>query len=80
MTRAVIWLDQRVALLRSESDTFDIEGHRHLISIAQIMLEASIFGGQFLTRRSLANMGRATGLGLANLASVFASAGIPRFR
>jgi ribonucleoside-diphosphate reductase alpha chain len=63
----------------SESDTFDIEGYRHLISIAQIMLEASIFGGQFPTEAIARKTWgfRATGLGLANLASVFMSAGIP---
>ncbi len=58
---------------------FDIEGYIHLISIAQLALEASIHGGQFPTpaiaRKTWAF--RATGLGLANLASLFMSAGLP---
>ncbi len=58
---------------------FDIESYVHLISIAQLALEASIRGGQFPTpaiaRKTWAF--RATGLGLANLASLFMSAGLP---
>ena len=58
---------------------FDTEAYLHLISIAQLALEASIHWGQFPTpaiaRKTWAF--RATGLGLANLASLFMSAGIP---
>ncbi|NLB50923.1 MAG: vitamin B12-dependent ribonucleotide reductase [Clostridiaceae bacterium] len=58
---------------------FDIEGYLHLISMAQLALEASIHWGQFPTpaiaRKTWAF--RATGLGLANLASLFMSAGLP---
>lgn len=63
----------------AEKGEFDIESYTHLLSIAQLVLEASIFGGQFPTEAIARKTWgfRATGLGLANLASVFMSAGIP---
>ncbi len=61
-----------------ERRQFDTQGYLHLIAIAQLALEASIHGGQFPTpaiaRKTWAF--RATGLGLANLASLFMSAGL----
>lgn len=62
-----------------ETRTFDIESYRHMISIAQLALEASIHWGQFPTPAIARKTWgfRATGLGLANLASLFMSAGLP---
>lgn len=58
---------------------FDIDSYVHMISMAQLVLEASIHWGQFPTpaiaRKTWAF--RATGLGLANLASLLMSAGLP---
>ena len=58
---------------------FDIDSYVHMISMAQLALEASIHWGQFPTpaiaRKTWAF--RATGLGLTNLASLFMSAGLP---
>ena len=58
---------------------FDVDSYLHLIAIAQLALEASIHWGQFPTpaiaRKTWSF--RATGLGLANLASLFMSAGLP---
>ncbi len=62
-----------------ENHVFDIDSYIHLVTIAQMALEASNHWGQFPTpaiaRKTWAF--RATGLGLANLASLFMSAGIP---
>lgn len=62
-----------------ENHVFDIDSYVHMISMAQLALEASIHWGQFPTpaiaRKTWAF--RATGLGLANLASLFMSAGLP---
>lgn len=57
---------------------FDIQGYIHLIAIAQLALEASIHWGEFPTPAIARKTWgfRATGLGLANLASLFMSAGI----
>ncbi len=63
----------------AKEGTFDVDSYVHLINIAQLVLEASIIWGQFPTeaiaRKTWAF--RATGLGLANLASLIMSAGIP---
>ncbi|MCL2323531.1 MAG: vitamin B12-dependent ribonucleotide reductase, partial [Oscillospiraceae bacterium] len=58
---------------------FDIEGYLHIISLTQLTLEASIFQGQFPTTeiaRKTYNF-RATGLGVANLASLLLAFGYP---
>lgn len=57
---------------------FDVEGYVHMVSIAQLVLEASIHWGQFPTPTIARKTWgfRATGLGLANLASLFMSAGV----
>ncbi|HZK29205.1 MAG TPA: vitamin B12-dependent ribonucleotide reductase, partial [Clostridia bacterium] len=61
-----------------QTHVFDIEGYVHLISIAQLALEASIHWGEFPTPAIARKTWgfRATGLGLANLASLFMSAGL----
>ncbi|MCB2290135.1 vitamin B12-dependent ribonucleotide reductase [Clostridium sp. CS001] len=52
---------------------FDVEGYVHLIGLTQLVLEASIHWGQFPTediaRKSY--LFRSTGLGIANIASLF---------
>ena len=58
---------------------FDVEGFLHIVSIAQLVLEASIVGGQFPTpdiARKTYRF-RSTGLGMANLASLLMALGIP---
>ncbi|MFZ7120361.1 MAG: vitamin B12-dependent ribonucleotide reductase [Eubacteriaceae bacterium] len=58
---------------------FKVEEYTHLISIIQLILEASIYWGQFPTediaRKSY--MFRTTGLGLANTSSLLLALGIP---
>jgi ribonucleoside-diphosphate reductase alpha chain len=58
---------------------FDLAGFRHMIALNQLVLEASIIWGQFPTediaRRT--HMFRATGLGVANLASLLMALGLP---
>lgn len=58
---------------------FDIEGYKHLIGLIQLVLEASIEGGQFPTPEVAENSYkfRPTGLGLTNLASLFLDMCIP---
>lgn len=55
-----------------ENKTFDLEGYTHLVSLLQLMLEASIHWGQFPTEDIARKtyLFRATGLGIANLASL----------
>jgi len=58
---------------------FDVEGFLHLISLTQLVLEASIFHGQFPTidiARKTYNF-RTTGLGVSNLASLLLAMGHP---
>ncbi|MHC1721540.1 MAG: vitamin B12-dependent ribonucleotide reductase [Clostridiaceae bacterium] len=61
------------------TNKFDIEGYLHIIGITQLILEASIIWGQYPTadiaRKTY--MFRATGLGAANLASLFMVMGYP---
>jgi len=59
--------------------SFDIEGYVHLICLIQMILEASIYWGQFPTKEVAENsyLFRTTGLGLANLASLFMLYGYP---
>lgn len=62
-----------------ENRTFDMEGYLHLISLCQLVLEASIHWGHFPTpdiaRKTW--LFRATGLGLANLAALLMVLGLP---
>lgn len=58
---------------------FDVNRFKHLVDLVQLVLEASIYWGQFPTeevaRKSY--LFRTTGLGLANLASLVMAAGYP---
>lgn len=62
-----------------EKKEFDVKGFTHIVSLCQLLLEASIHWGQFPTpdiaRKT--HVFRTTGLGIANLASLLMSAGIP---
>ncbi len=62
-----------------KKDQFDVEGFLHIVSLAQLLLEASIHWGQFPTpdiaRKTY--LFRTTGLGIANLASLLMASGIP---
>ncbi|MDD4323886.1 MAG: vitamin B12-dependent ribonucleotide reductase [Eubacteriales bacterium] len=62
-----------------ESRHFDVVGFTHMITLCQFVLEASIHWGQFPTeaiaRKTWAF--RATGLGMANLAALLMSLGLP---
>lgn len=58
---------------------FDLEGYIHVISLTQLLLEASIHFGQFPTEdiaRKTHNF-RTTGMGVANIASLFIAMGYP---
>ena len=65
--------------LNPDSRKFDIEGFTHLVDLIQLVLEASIYWGQFPTadvaRKSY--LFRTTGLGLANTASLILALGYP---
>lgn len=59
--------------------SFDLAGFSHMISLAQLVLEASIHWGHFPTpdiARKTA-LFRSTGLGMANLASLLMALGLP---
>ncbi|MBN1624719.1 MAG: vitamin B12-dependent ribonucleotide reductase, partial [Clostridia bacterium] len=62
-----------------KKDTFDIDGYIHLICLIQMILEASIYWGQFPTEAVAENSYnfRTTGLGIANAASLFLLYGHP---
>lgn len=64
---------------QAKTGTFDVVAYEHAIALAQLALEASIAWGQFPTpdiaRRTYRF--RATGLGIANLASLLMAAGLP---
>lgn len=62
-----------------EKQTFDLEKYLHVITICQLVLEASIIGGQFPTKEIARKtyLFRTTGLGLANLAALLMAAGLP---
>lgn len=64
---------------RPETNDFDLEGYIHLIGLTQLALEASVQWGQFPTediaRKTF--LFRTTGLGIANLASLFMALGYP---
>ncbi len=63
----------------TDTREFDLEGYIHVITITQLVLEASIHWGQFPTedvaRRT--HLFRTTGLGIANLSSLLMVMGLP---
>lgn len=61
------------------TNKFDIDGYIHVIGLTQLILEASIHWGQFPTEDIARKtyMFRATGLGVANIASLFMVMGYP---
>ncbi|MGI6349076.1 MAG: vitamin B12-dependent ribonucleotide reductase [Eubacteriaceae bacterium] len=67
------------AFYDAEKMTFDTESYRHLCSLIQLVLEASIYWAHFPTDDIARNsyMFRTTGLGICNLASLLLAAGIP---
>ena len=62
-----------------EDDCFDLAGYRHMIFLAQLVLEASVHWGQFPTpdiaRKTW--LFRTTGLGVANLAALLMAMALP---
>ena len=58
---------------------FDLDSYIHVIELCQLVLEASIIGGQFPTEEIARKtyLFRTTGLGVANLASLLMSLGYP---
>lgn len=62
-----------------QSKHFDVEGYLHMISLCQLFLEASIVWGQFPTKEIARRtyQFRTTGLGMANLAALLMSVGLP---
>lgn len=68
-----------LSFYRPDRRYFDAQGFLHIISLCQLLLEASIVGGQFPTkdiaRRTYKF--RTTGLGMSNLAALLMSCAIP---
>jgi ribonucleoside-diphosphate reductase alpha chain len=62
-----------------EDGSYDLTGFTHLVALTQLVLEASIHWGQFPTEEVARKtyQFRTTGLGLANLASLLLSMGLP---
>ncbi len=62
-----------------DNGSFDIDGYLHTIAITQLVLEASIVWGQYPTEDIARKtyMFRPTGLGIANVASLFMVMGYP---
>ncbi len=62
-----------------KANQFDVDGFLHMVSLAQLLLEASIHWGQFPTEdiARKTHVFRTTGLGIANLASLLMASGIP---
>ena len=62
-----------------KKNSFDIDSYTHLICLIQMILEASIYRGQFPTEAVAEGsyLFRTTGLGLANMASLFLLYGYP---
>lgn len=58
---------------------FDVEGYLHMITLSQLVLEASIHWGQFPTEDIARKtwLFRSTGLGMANLASLLMAMAMP---
>lgn len=63
----------------NKTKEFDVEGYLHIVSLAQLLLEASIHWGQFPTEDIARKtyVFRTTGLGIANLASLLMANGLP---
>ncbi|NLN46620.1 MAG: vitamin B12-dependent ribonucleotide reductase [Clostridiaceae bacterium] len=65
--------------LDAETGSFDLQGYLHMIALCQMVLEASVHWGQFPTpdiaRKTW--LFRTTGLGMANLAALLMSVGLP---
>ena len=63
----------------SKTNSFDVNGYLHIVGLVQLLLEASIHWGQFPTEDIAKNtyIYRATGLGAANMASLFMVMGFP---
>ena len=68
-----------LSFYNAQTKTFDVEAYRHVIELCQLVLEASIIGGQFPTDEIARKtyLFRSTGLGVANLASLLMSMGMP---
>ncbi|NLW12238.1 MAG: vitamin B12-dependent ribonucleotide reductase [Clostridiaceae bacterium] len=62
-----------------ETGRFDVESFVHMITLCQLVLEASIHWGQFPTEDIARKtwIFRTTGLGMANLASLLMASGLP---
>lgn len=62
-----------------ETKSFDLDGYIHMVSLIQLALEASIHWGQFPTEDIARKtyLYRTTGLGIANIASLFMALGYP---
>ncbi|NLJ94670.1 MAG: vitamin B12-dependent ribonucleotide reductase [Clostridiaceae bacterium] len=62
-----------------ETNQFDLDAYIYVIELCQLVLEASIIGGQFPTEEIARKtyLFRSTGLGVANLASLLMSLGYP---
>lgn len=62
-----------------KNHAFDVDGFLHMVSLNQLLLEASIHWGQFPTEdiARKTHIFRTTGLGIANLASLLMVSGIP---
>jgi len=62
-----------------DTGLFDLDGYQHMITLSQLVLEASIHWGHFPTpdiaRKSW--LFRSTGLGIANLAALLMEMGLP---
>lgn len=63
----------------NKTKEFDVEGYLHIVSLAQLLLEASIHWGQFPTEDIARKtyVFRTTGLGISNLASLLMANGLP---
>ncbi|MDD2534579.1 MAG: vitamin B12-dependent ribonucleotide reductase [Eubacteriales bacterium] len=63
----------------AETEVFDLAGYEHLITLVQLVLEASIHWGHFPTADIARKtwLFRSTGLGMANLASLLMALGLP---
>lgn len=61
------------------SEHFDMQGYLHMITLSQLVLEASIHWGQFPTADIARKtwLFRSTGLGMANLASLLMAMALP---
>jgi ribonucleoside-diphosphate reductase alpha chain len=62
-----------------DKSLFDVDGYLHIVGLTQLILEASIIWGQYPTEDIARKtyMFRPTGLGVANLASLFMVMGYP---